>query len=140
MNGDQEEVSLSLRAYIMYVCASKMYKTDWRPSDALNGIIECNSKIVIVAEQMVNKNEASIVEKYILPSMHAMLQDLQEINDPEYVVAECTSMYYIGLSYENVLDHQKAFEQFRYVQDSVHNRECLFKTKRLEKFEQNLMW
>lgn len=104
-----------IRAYILYFCTSKMYKTDSKPSFALNGIIECNLQIKEVAARMVKIGEARVVKNYVLPSMDAMLRDLQEINDPDFVVAEAFSMYNIGRSYEKVMKHQEAFEQFRYV-------------------------
>lgn len=102
--------SLSARAYIMYVCANKMYKADSQPEDAVIGIQQCVSSISDCVAQMVQQGLQGLISGRVIPSMREMLTGLssKDVPSDSKVKNEAECLKSIGNCYRLVGDYDRA--------------------------------
>lgn len=103
-----------VRAYIMYLCASKMYKTDSTPSDAVAGIRNCTCSMWTLVTQMTSQPRLrKIVSSKVISSMCDMLKEIgtiDDVSDDFKVENEVSCLASIGGCHDALGEHVKALE------------------------------
>lgn len=101
-----------VRSYVMCICSSKMHKVQSDPTDAVEGIAKCISKMDDVAKKMTKKPRLRrIGSNHVIPFMFEMLAEFRSIEGvPSQFKAEkeASCLNNIGSSYYDLEIFEKA--------------------------------
>lgn len=111
------EKSSFILAYVMYVAASKMYRMNSRGCNvaAIKGISSCIHQLHKIGNKLLTKAVTRrIASIHVIPSMHEMLKQLQEVkelNRVSKVIMEATLLNRMGRVYQKVENDTSAHDQ-----------------------------
>lgn len=108
---EQLDKSSYVRAYVMYVAASKMYRKNSRSKDCTNiaavkGISSCIHQLHKILNKLLTKavtKKIALIQ--VIPSMNEMLKELQDVKELDRVkkvVMEATFLTRMGRVYQKV--------------------------------------
>lgn len=105
-----------VRAYVMFVCISQMFKHNKEPSDDLQGMRESVQVLRHIVEKMVKQARLrKIVSSHVIPSMHEMLADIRQIDNvstDERVENEALTLNAIASSVDDIEEHEEAVKLY----------------------------